>query len=242
MPENSRTSNCEPSSLISETAQASPPDYSETGIEVFGLLRHDLQNYFSVILMSLELYHMKNDEKYLDKIAEASYKSLDYLSRFKEVERYLYREIVPVPCSLLNAIEKAVFKFPNLSFSIEGEDGVVLGDRNLPAIFEFLFSNVSLYGNVNEPVQISISQSVDGSIRKCRIDVTNYGDPIPESIHSSLFYPGVKGPESTGFGLGLYLSKVMALRYGGDLVLKETTPEKTTLSLILPFSDDDSGI
>ncbi|WNY24785.1 sensor histidine kinase [Methanolapillus millepedarum] len=208
--------------------------YREMGLGVYGLLRHDLQNYYSIILMSLELYRLKNDEKYLDKISEAAYKSLEYMSKFKDVEYYLYKGVVPGIYSLSHEIEEAFLKYPALSFSIQGNDYNVLADQALTVIFEFLFSNIVAYGNTGAEVSIFISEFVEDGVKKCRTDVTNIGDPIPEPVRGSLFLPGAKGPKSSGFGLGLYISKITAARYGGDLILKESTPEKTTFSLILP--------
>jgi len=46
--------------------------YHEFESRFFDLLKHDLKNYHNAILMSLDLYKLKQDEKYLDMIAEAS--------------------------------------------------------------------------------------------------------------------------------------------------------------------------
>ncbi|MDV0447174.1 hypothetical protein MsAg5_10520 [Methanosarcinaceae archaeon Ag5] len=228
-----------PSLSTPETLVRYSDGYREMGIGAYGLLRHDLQNYYSIILMSLELYRMKNDEKYLDKISEACYKSLDYLSMFKEVENFLYKGVVPGVYSLSHEIEEACLKYPNLTFSMTEDDDDVLADQALTAIFESLFSNAAAYGNTEKPVFISISEFTDGGIRKCRVDVTNSGDPVPESIRNTLFLPGIKGPNSTGFGLGLYISKITVARYGGDLILKVSDSDQTTFSLILPVVEND---
>ncbi|MCL2549979.1 MAG: hypothetical protein FWE78_03465 [Methanimicrococcus sp.] len=46
--------------------------YCEFGSRFYSFFKHELKNYHNAILMSLDMYQLKREEKYLDMISEAS--------------------------------------------------------------------------------------------------------------------------------------------------------------------------
>jgi two-component system nitrogen regulation sensor histidine kinase GlnL len=69
----------------------------------------------------------------------------------------------------------------------------------------------------------------------CRIDITDNGPGIPESLRHSLFVPMVSG-RADGSGLGLSISQSIVNRHGG-LIICDSEPGKTRFSLYLPLED-----
>ena len=56
----------------------------------------------------------------------------------------------------------------------------------------------------------------------------------PPRLSEQLFEPFVSGRSSDGTGLGLTISRELAVSHGGDLALVEAGPAGTTFELRLP--------
>ncbi|KQL48270.1 histidine kinase [Brevibacillus choshinensis] len=73
-----------------------------------------------------------------------------------------------------------------------------------------------------------------------RIDVTDNGQGIPRDEQSLIFERFFRGSNKKdkvrGLGLGLSFSRMIAKALGGELVLKESTEDGSTFTLILPKS------
>ena len=66
------------------------------------------------------------------------------------------------------------------------------------------------------------------------IRIADDGPGIPPRLSDQLFEPFVSGRGSDGTGLGLTISRELAVRQGGDLALVDTGPGGTTFELRLP--------
>ena len=64
--------------------------------------------------------------------------------------------------------------------------------------------------------------------------ISDNGPGIPPRLSEQLFEPFVSGRGSDGTGLGLTISRELAVSHGGDLILVGTGPEGTTFELRLP--------
>ncbi len=78
---------------------------------------------------------------------------------------------------------------------------------------------------------VKVSAALDGDILIIRI--ADDGPGIPPRLSERLFEPFVTGG-SEGAGLGLTISRELAVNHGGDLVLIETGPHGTIFELRLP--------
>ncbi len=75
----------------------------------------------------------------------------------------------------------------------------------------------------------------DESVNEFRVQVWDNGIGIPEVVWSKLFMMFFKGTLNTsGTGLGLYISKIAAERMGGQISHQAQFTEKTVFELILP--------
>lgn len=66
------------------------------------------------------------------------------------------------------------------------------------------------------------------------IRISDNGPGIPPRLSEQLFEPFVSGRSSDGTGLGLTISRELAVSHGGDLALVESGPAGTTFELRLP--------
>ena len=79
---------------------------------------------------------------------------------------------------------------------------------------------------------IKVSAADEGGTTVIR--VADNGPGIPPRLSDQLFEPFVSGRSSDGTGLGLTISRELAVSHGGDLRLLGTGPEGTTFELRLP--------
>lgn len=95
-----------------------------------------------------------------------------------------------------------------------------------------LLTNALRYGG-GQPVEVSVQHSGD----TVRIDVRDEGKGIAASDLDRIFEPyerGARNGEPKGLGLGLYISRQLAISHGGELRVTSKPGEGSTFSLILP--------
>lgn len=68
-----------------------------------------------------------------------------------------------------------------------------------------------------------------------RVDITDTGPGIPNNLQDRIFDSFLSG-RPDGTGLGLAIAKRILVSHHGDLVLRETSPAGTTISLLLPLA------
>jgi signal transduction histidine kinase len=72
------------------------------------------------------------------------------------------------------------------------------------------------------------------------LETSNAGPPIPPEVLPHLFEPGRRGApargrnESSGLGLGLYIVRQIVLAHGGDIGVRSSAAEGTTVTVALP--------
>ena len=95
-----------------------------------------------------------------------------------------------------------------------------------------LLTNALRYGG-GQPVEVSVQRSGD----TVRIDVRDEGKGIAPSDLERIFEPyerGARNGEPKGLGLGLYISRQLAISHGGELRVSSKPGEGSTFSLVLP--------
>ncbi len=68
-----------------------------------------------------------------------------------------------------------------------------------------------------------------------RIEISDNGPGIPESIRRKIFLPFVSEGRESGVGLGLTLAQQIAQEHGGDIELSETVDGQTVFVIALPI-------
>jgi len=98
-----------------------------------------------------------------------------------------------------------------------------------------LLTNALRYGG-GGTVEVSVEQ--DGCT--ARIDVRDHGKGIAPDYIERIFEPyerGTKAGEPKGLGLGLYISRQLAVSHGGQLTVQSTPGQGATFSLTLPCTE-----
>ena len=98
-----------------------------------------------------------------------------------------------------------------------------------------LLTNALRYGG-GQPVEVSVQMEGD----MVKIDVRDQGKGIAATDIERIFEPyerGARNGEPKGLGLGLYISRQLAVSHGGELRVTSTPGEGSTFSLHLPCTE-----
>lgn len=104
-------------------------------------------------------------------------------------------------------------------------------DDLLPRVFSNLLSNAVEHNDGARPrVDVTVETTPDS----VTVLVADDGPGVPRSKLPSLFE---RTAEGTSHGLGLYLVRTLAGRYGGRVDLRETGPDGSVFAVELPRAD-----
>ena len=161
------------------------------------------------------------------------------------VERYPVEPPAVVSRIVERYAGQAVEQGKDIAWWSEPEDfGLVYSDATaLEHIIANLVDNALRYGG--DYIEITVTRDTD----TFQVRVTDDGPGIPAQYRGHLFTRGWtpemgRSQEKTSSGLGLYISRTLAHRYGGDLsVASATAPaaeRHTTFTLTLPVGAPDA--
>ena len=159
-----------------------------------------------------------------------------FTHRFTTFARLPRPKLVPVDLGsvLQRFIDSYADAWPNLRITLDAKTGerVSIDEDMFRQVLANLCDNSSrARGAERGTVALSVAQGRDGVL----LDVTDNGPGVDPSVRDRLFEPYTTTRTiGDGMGLGLAISKKIMLEHGGDLELANTSPEGTTLRLILP--------
>lgn len=117
----------------------------------------------------------------------------------------------------------------------EGTGDCVVDSDRISQVVTNLVTNALTYGQPE--LVVTVRSSVEQG--QCRLDVHNFGPPIPEELLPHLFEPLRRGEQqvklgSRSVGLGLYIVQQIAAAHGGSVTVKSSLDHGTTFSVHLP--------
>ena len=151
--------------------------------------------------------------------------------------------IRPAQVELMNLLERVVSDLSlqaattGSSLTLRPHDGVTgcWDEFRVEQVIVNLLTNALRYG-CGQPVEVSVERSGD----MVRIDVRDQGKGIASSDLERIFEPyerGARNGEPKGLGLGLYISRQLAISHGGELRVTSKPGEGSVFSLVLPCTD-----
>lgn len=151
--------------------------------------------------------------------------------------------IRPAQVELMRLLERVVSDLSlqaattGSSLTLRPHDGVTgcWDEFRVEQVIVNLLTNALRYG-CGQPVEVSVERTGD----MVRIDVRDQGKGIAPSDLERIFEPyerGARNGEPKGLGLGLYISRQLAISHGGELRVTSNPGEGSVFSLILPCTD-----
>ena len=210
--------------------------------ELLNTLRHELSNPLFGLKLGSQLFSMMDTTKDNKEIMAEIEKNINRCQLIIENFSNLYQvETETKPVSLKKVIEESIVLSKSESrevrkfvhFTSQAEDL----KTELPMIFvvQILFNLIvnasqSLKG-INSQKEITIN--IDSNEKNIIVDVIDNGPGIPENKLSELFKPFFT-TKSQGTGLGLVLSRNLALKMGGNLEYIPNLNKGAHFKLTLP--------
>lgn len=141
--------------------------------------------------------------------------------------------------SLKTSLGRVQAKVP---FAVECPDVRVKGNpRDLARALRNLLDNAIVHAPSGSFVSIHCTRASESSSPTLNIDISDWGDGVPEDLVDDIFQPFVRAPRErgrSGAGLGLAIARQIARRNGGDLLLvSASNPTCFRLTLSLAASE-----
>ena len=223
-------------------------EFQERFVAVLG---HDLRNPLAAIDMAVGVLRQRatigadaSTMYVLDRMKSSSTRMSRMIEQVLDLTRCRIAgglALSPAPMDLCETLTRIVNELrmahPSRSILLRCEPlrGTWDGDR-LEQVFSNLIANAVHYGAPEKPVSVD-ARHENGAVV---VAVHNEGAPIPEALRAELFNPfrrgsrGSREAKTAGLGLGLYISREIALAHGGSLDVQSSSPEGTTFQVTLP--------
>jgi len=182
------------------------------------ILRHDITNNLSVIKSALSLYNKTDNRDMLGNIENMVFKSVNLISRMRELETLLSQDYNLKPFELSKVIGSCKEKYPEVEIKLEGRASV-FADETIISVFDNLIANSILHGKSSK-IEICIEKGP----KFAKISVTDFGTGIPDNIKDRIFDEEFTYGDTGHTGLGLYIVKKSIERYGGHIYVQNNKP------------------
>ena len=203
------------------------------------LLRHEVLNNASIIQGYASLLLEEEDlpspgHEYAETIHRQSQDMTDVIGDVRVLVRAVEHSVQLRPVDVVDVIADELEDLRATYVDVEtelsaDEDAYVLVDDLLPRIFSNLLSNAVEHNPDGTP---RVTVDVETSAESVRIQVADDGPGVPPAERETLFE---RGKEDRG--LGLYLVRVLADRYGGTVELVDSGIEGSVFAVELPRAD-----
>lgn len=206
-----------------------------------GILAHDLRNPLSATNMAAHVILKSSGEneritKPAQRIVASSQRMsrmIDQLLDFTRIRIGGGVALAVSPVDLEEVCRQVVAELNPANFQVESR-GDIKGKWDEDRLYQLL-SNLA--GNAVKHGAGPVRFQLDGTQPDQVLATVSNAGEIPSEIHASLFDPFAKGPASKpgseGLGLGLYISRQIAVAHGGNIDL-HSNGGQTTFTLQLP--------
>lgn len=218
--------------------------------QFIGVLGHDLRNPLSSIKMGTQMLLRDGlppgPARKVGRIATSAERMERLIGDLLDLTRSRLGggiPITPQPTDLValcrHVLDEARATHPGstLTLHVEGETWGEWDPDRIMQLLSNLVENAISYGLKDGPVNLVVR----GEEETVEISVHNEGPEIPENVRELLFDPYRRGAEefvgegsSKGLGLGLYISKQIALAHHGSIRFESSRSSGTTFCVVLP--------
>ena len=206
------------------------------------ILKHDIGNNISTILMGVELLLETGNEAskpHIDRVRRAAEDSVDLIQTAREYAEWLSKpedrrlNSVPLKPVLAGQLETARLTYPSARFETATEipDVSVQADDLLSTIFRNLLTNAVIHNDTDEPV---VSLSVKVTDEDVVVEIEDNGPGVPDDQKTTIFGEDELGLDSPGTGLGLFFVDSLVSEYEGSVTVEDSSPRGARFSVRFP--------
>jgi signal transduction histidine kinase len=215
--------------------------------ELVTVLAHDLGNYLTPLLGTIHLLarHAARDGRTMDvTLTNQAARSVDRLyrlttdlldaSRVEQGVLHLRRQPVDLADLLRDTTD--ALRTPQTTMAVEVPDELIVDvdpDRIQQAL-ENLLTNARTHAP-GSAVSVTLRQEARDTGAWAILRVQDQGPGIAPTIVDTLMTRFVRGTQSKGLGLGLYLAHSIMEAHGGTLTVESTLGQGTTFQLAVPL-------
>ncbi|HMN80905.1 MAG TPA: GAF domain-containing protein [Burkholderiaceae bacterium] len=223
--------------LLAEVHRASDRRRSElerARMQMLAMLGHDLRDPLHSITMAAKVLESGHHTPTIGRIQSSSSRMSRLISQVLDMTRLesgsglqLARRTTDLGGLLRDLIDEAQTAFPATRYQLDGATALTMdidADR-FAQVISNLLSNARHHGDPQTPIRVVVADQPD----RVTIDVINAAEPIPDALAAQLFTPFKRRTDNqrhrSGLGLGLYISRRIALEHGGDLRYAYRAPD-----------------
>lgn len=208
-------------------------------------ISHDLRHYLSAIYANAEFMSeaslpQAEREELLTEVSTAVHGMtdlLDSLLLFSQTGRALHRHFESIALILQRAVAmlRAHPAARDVKISLHGLSSLtayVDGKKLGRAIYNLLLNGCEAARQSSHSPSVRVTLTDDANF--IRIQVSDNGAGISESVQRTMFMPFVSEGKQSGTGLGLTLAEHIASEHGGHIQFERTADNLTVFSIVLP--------
>jgi PAS domain S-box-containing protein len=188
------------------------------------ILSHDIRNAENVssLYTDLLINMLEGEAKgYAQRIRNSIRKSIEILRNVSTIRRIHHESTVLVPLDLDRVIRDEIEMFPEIRFHYSRTDLMIMADALLPEVFTNLIGNAIKFGGPGIEVTIRVEEIGDDVL----VSVEDTGPGIPDDMKVAVFMRfGQSKNRKSGQGLGLYITRMLITRYGGQVWVEDRVP------------------
>jgi signal transduction histidine kinase len=205
------------------------------------VLRHDVRNDMNVVqgwTDALADHVDEEGEPLLDHVRQAAAHVVELTTVAREFADTIDAaddpdlEPVALAAVLTEEVARRRQTFADATIELDEPPAVtVAANELLAAVFRNLINNAVQHNDTDDPT-VTITAEDHGESVVVR--VADDGPGVPDEHKADLFSADVKGLESDGTGMGLYLVERLVDIYGGDVRVEDNTPRGAVFVVELP--------
>lgn len=209
------------------------------------VLRHEVLNAANVVegYADLLVEDHEHDDVARDRLRRIRHQSQRMAEVIRDVQVLIEATEGTEECDVVDLGDVLTDAVADLRTTYEGvevdlsvpDDAFVAADDLLPRVFSNLLINAVEHNDSDVP---RVSVTAETTSDWVTVRVADNGPGVSEADRATLFQRTARG---TSHGLGLYLVRTLARRYGGEAELTETGPDGSVFAVQLPRAADPSA-
>jgi PAS domain S-box-containing protein len=208
------------------------------------LLRHDIANKITIIQGNLELLAedtLQGEQELIVadalKASRASSELIETIRKLRLIDTEQSLQALKLHDVISKVVRDLDQQAKNKGITIEYTPlkGVIKANPLVGNVFTNIIHNAIIHSG-STTVRVQGSRQTRCGTDMYKIVIEDDGDGIPHNLRARVFNPRVKGTQSTGSGLGLFLVKKLVENYGGFIELTDAqqSPHGTRFEIYLP--------